>query len=329
VASWARAGFPGGWARVATAAAFAAVLLASCARHDAAPPEPARLIGSIGRQPGQFSKPRAVAVSQAGELVVVDRSGRVQVLDLATGKYLRKWSLPAYANGTPTGVSMDPNDDTLWVADTHYQRILHYDLNGRLLHRFGTRGTDPGQMIFPTDVCPSPDGRTLWVTEFGLRCRVMRFTREGAFLGEWGSGEYEYEDVERAQAAVAAPDGRIFVADAGRHRVLIFNAEGEPVGSWGEPGEAPGQLSYPYDLAFDGEGMLYICEYGNSRISRFSPDGRFLGSWGVPGYRPGELFTPWGVAVAPNGAVVVADTNNSRIQVLDHPAQAFAKAGAT
>ncbi len=287
----------------------------------------ARVIGAVGRQPGYFVKPRAVAVTDADELVVIDRSGRIQVFDVNSGEFLRKWDLQDWTNGTPTGFSIDPKDGTMWVADTHYQRIIQYDTQGKILTQWGKEGTNPGEMIFPTDVCPDPDGKTVWVCEYGLRCRVMQYTREGEFVQEWGSGEYEYSDLQRPMAIAVDADGHILVADAGNHRILTFDRDGTLLNSWGTPGEEPGMLKYPYDMALAADGSLYLCEYGNSRVSRFTAKGEFLGAWGHPGHEPGGLFAPWGVAVCPDGRVVVADTNNGRLQVISKPLKAFVREG--
>lgn len=283
------------------------------------------IVGKLGRQPGQFVKPRAVALTKDDQLLVIDRSGRIQRFDSISGEYQSKWQLQEFSNGTPTGMTIDPRDGTIWLADTHYQRIVHYDHEGNILFQFGKHGTNPGEMIFPTDVCPDPADGSLWICEYGLRSRIMHYSATGEFLGEWGSGEYEYTELQRPMAITVTNDGRIFVADGGNHRILIYNRKGELLDSWGEAGEAPGQIKYPYDLAFDNEGMIFICEYGNSRVSRFTSTGEFLGMWGVPGHDPGELFSPWGVAVGPDGRMAIADTNNGRVQLIAHPEELFRK----
>jgi DNA-binding beta-propeller fold protein YncE len=307
---------------------LALVLAAACGRDPGGTGSaPTRIIGSQGRQPGQFSKPRAVAMTAAGDLVVIDRTGRVQRLDAETGEVRAKWLLPRFDNGTPTGMTLSGDEKTLWIADTHYQRILQYDLEGRLLFSFGEAGTEPGQMIFPTDVCPDPLDGSLWVCEYGLRSRIMHFSATGEFLAEWGSEEYAYADLQRPMAISMDGQGRLFVVDGGNHRVLAYNRAGELLFSWGEAGEAPGQLKYPYDLAFGPDGTVFICEYGNSRVSHFTAEGEFLGIWGGPGHGPGELFSPGGVAVDAQGTVAVTDTNNSRVQIIERAGRAFTRGG--
>jgi len=284
--------------------------------------EEVKVLGEVGLQPGQFTKPRAVTFTDNEELVIIDRSGRIQIFNEDL-EYKTEWKLPAYSNGTPTGISIDPGDGSIWIADTHYQQILNYDIAGNLINSWGEDGTGPGQMIFPTDVYPDPDGETLWITEYGLRSRVMHFTRDGEFINEWGSGEYEYTDLQRPMAVVVDDRGRIFVADAGNHRILVFNREGERTDVWGEPGNGPGELKFPYDLSLGHDGSLYVCEHGNHRISRFSSDGEFLGDWGKPGWYPGQITSPWGLAISNQDTLAIADTYNGRIQLLTDATRFF------
>lgn len=283
-----------------------------------------RVLGEAGRQPGQFSRPRAVGITSRSELVVIDRTGRIQVLDLATGGFLHQWWLDDFENGTPTGLAIDPLDDTLWIADTHYHRVLQYNVAGELLFVFGEEGIDRGQFLFPTDVAVSPDGGILWVTDYGRRNRVMKFTRQGEYLTEFGEEEWHNADLNRPQSIVTSPDGlELFVIDAGNSRVNVYNHDGELLRRIGLAGDQPGQLKYPMDIALGADGLLYIAEYENCRISRFTLDGEFRGTWGEPGRVPGRLFAPWGVAIGPRGQMVIADTNNQRLQVIDRPDRHF------
>ncbi len=293
----------------------------------------AKIIGEHGLQPSQFSRPRAVAFFNDERFMVIDRTGRVQRFD-GDGNYEMLFRLPSFDNGTPTGISIDPTDDSMWIADTHNQRILQYNAEGELLFTFGVDGTGPGQLIFPTDVCPDPDGKSLWISEYGLRSRVMQFTREGEFVKEWGSGEYEYSDLMRPMAIVVDSTGKIFIADAGNHRILVYNRAGERLAVIGNPGRKPGEFKYPYDLALDAEERLYVLEYGNDRVSCFTISGeptsdefgKFVDSWGTSGYQPNQVHSPWGLAISKSGIMAIADTYNGRVLLMPNaPAQFTAK----
>ena len=73
--------------------------------------------GSHGDAPGLFQRPRFVAVSCAGEVLVSDTT-RVQVF-AADGTFVRCLHLPAGVHGAfqPTGVAVTPSGDVV-VCDS-------------------------------------------------------------------------------------------------------------------------------------------------------------------------------------------------------------------
>lgn len=302
----------GAW-RLAAIVTVACLLLA-CGDGFRIPREPTKVFGRRGSGPGRFEKPRAVAVSPVDStLVVIDRAGRVQVFD-AEAAFLREWRMPDIEKGTPTGCSIDRRNRLL-VADTHYHRIMIYDLKGELLDRFGSYGDAPGQMIYPTDVVCDAEGN-YYVSEYGEldMDRVMKFSPAGEFLKQWGDhGSAPGEFLRPMSLAIGGE--RLYVADSCNHRIQVFDFEGRRLNVFGEMGDEVGQFKYPYDIAVDAHGEVYVCEYGNHRVQRFSAEGRPLSAWGGYGREPGLFCAPWGVAVDPRGTLVVVDTMNFRLQI--------------
>lgn len=275
----------------------------------------ATIIGRRGLAPGEFFKPRAVSLDAAGRLFVIDRSGWVQRL-APDGAPERRWRLPAWDNGTPTSLKIDAAGD-LWIADTHYGRILIYSPDGELLRQFGEQGDGPGQMIFPTDLALDGTG-TVYVTEYGVKVRVLKFTEQGEFIEEWNprdpaTGE---ELLMRPMGIVWEPERRdLLIADSCHHRLVRMSTVGEITAVIGREGRGPGEFRYPYDLALGPAGDIYVVEYENARVQRLRPDGTPVAAWGRQGRAVGELWSPWGVAVRAEGDVIVADTENHRLQV--------------
>ena len=64
--------------------------------------------------------------------------------------------------GKPVGLSFAP-DGNLYVADTHYHRVVVFTPAGKLIHQFGSFGETDGCFIYPTDVAFAGDGRILSV----------------------------------------------------------------------------------------------------------------------------------------------------------------------
>lgn len=276
-----------------------------------------RVLGSEGRSLGRFHFPRGIDISPSGLLAISDKTGRIQILNL-DGKGLIEWHMPKMDNGTPTGVvfdATDPTTETLLVADTHNSRIMRYSLDGGLMGTFGEYGSNPGQMIYPTDLAVDTEGH-IYVTEYGQHDRILKFDRDGKFIEQWGDFGEDEGEFQRPLALIFVPPDRITVADSCNHRVQTFSLAGELLSVWGETGRAPGQFSYPYDIVLGNDGLLYVAEYGNNRIQCFAQDGKFMGSFGKPGREPGEFGTPWGIAAAPDGLLYIADTLNHRLQVL-------------
>lgn len=268
--------------------------------------------GRWGRGPGQFQKPRAIALDAQGRIYTVDMTARIQVFDRA-GTLLRSWRTPAQENGRPTGLSIDRAGNLL-VADTHYYRVLTYSPEGELVRTLGgTRGSKPGEFGFVTDAVQAADG-CYFVAEYGEHDRIQKFAPDGRFLLQWGGHGLAPGEFMRPQSLALDEQGRLWVADSCNHRIQIFDAQGKLLQVWGAPGTEPGKLSYPYDIVLVGNDTVYLCEYGNHRVQKFSRDGTSLGCWGGAGRGPGRLFNPWGIVRDPEGRTFVLDSLNHRIQ---------------
>jgi DNA-binding beta-propeller fold protein YncE len=274
---------------------------------------PQRVWGRRGIQPGDFVRPRAIAIDPQDRLYIVDFTARVQVYD-TDGKYLGPtWTTPDFRNGRPSGLSID-RDGHLIVSDSHYHCFRIYDENGKELHRFGGEdGSQPGQYGYVSDVVQDAEGH-YYVSEYKSNERITKLDAEGHVLACWGEPGTEPGQFSHIRALALGPDGLLYVADACNHRVQVFDRDGKLVRTWGGPGEEPGKLGYPYDLAFGTKGELYVVEFGNNRVQKFDVEGHTLGCWGGPGREPGKLHSPWALAVDSQGRVHVVDTENHRVQ---------------
>ena len=312
-----------------------AVVLVGC--RESAPSggprlEAERWFGSPGRGRGQFEYPRALDIDpRDGTLVVVDRQARLQRFD-RDGRYLGEWAMPEKALGKPTGLGIGP-DGRVWVADTHYHRVICWSPEGRELLRFGEYGTGPGQFIFPCDAEVGPDGN-VWVSEFGGNDRVQVFRPDGSFVRQFGSPGRAPGQFDRPQSIAFSPDGReVFVADACNHRIQVLDLEGRPLRCFGRDSSPPVDMAFPYGLEPVGDGTLLVTEFGNHRIHRIAgTDGRDLGTAREVGGAPVPLLLhvvdgdrvrsmpsgenalrfPWAVGVRGDEAFIL-DSGHSRV----------------
>lgn len=269
--------------------------------------------GRTGRGPGEFIYPRAIDIASDGSLFIIDKTGRIQRLS-PEGNFLDVIKMPLTEAGKPTGLSVAPNGN-LYIADTHYHRIVVFSPDGKLIDEFGRFGQENGCFIYPTDIAFSEDGR-IFISEYGGNDRISVFSKQGDFLycfGTAGSGAGQF--ARPAALCVDRVRKCLYVADACNHRIAIYNLDGKLLGYIGSVGRAQGQLRYPYDLVLLPDGTLVVCEYGNNRIQLFSPEGRSLAVYGCAGRQLGQLAYPWGLAVDGRGRAFIVDAGNNRIQV--------------
>ncbi len=295
-------------------AAWLAACIVACDEQPTGAPGVVVVYGRTGLGPGEFSYPRAAAFSVTQRVYVVDKAARIQGF-ATSGEYACGWRMPEWSAGKPTGIGCGP-DGRVYLADTHYARVMVFEPDGRPVAQFGSRGTGPGQFVMPTDVAVDAQG-FVYVGDYGGNDRISKFAPDGTYLlsfGRPGGGDGE---LQRPQSLVVAADGTLWVADACNHRICHFSAAGEFLGTFGRSGAAVGELRFPYGLTLLPDDTLVVCEYGNNRLQRFRMSGESLGVWGTAGRGPGQLAYPWDVVAGPNEHLFVVDSGNNRVQVID------------
>lgn len=272
------------------------------------------VLGSRGNAPGQFVKPRSIAVDRDDNVYVCDMTGRIQKFD-PDGNYLLQWQMPEIKRGRPKGMACD-HEGNIVVVEPHYSRINHFTTEGRLVSQWGVHGRDSGQLSFPRAVAVGADG-SAYVSEFQIVERVQRFQpdRQAVLFEVRGAGHAKSQ-FNRAEGLSLSPSGELFVADSCNHRVQVFRTDGTFVREFGQAGSERGEFSYPYDVRVDEQGRQYICEFGNSRLTVLDSEGEVLELIGRPGSAPGEFNNPWSLALDSRGNLYVADSQNHRVQKL-------------
>jgi len=159
-------------------------------------------------------------------------------------------------------------------------------------------------MLDPHGIAITRDGTLLIADQ--LNHKVLRYSKEGKYLGELGrgSGSEEGQFIEPRIVAVAA-DGRIFVSDSkgDRPRIQVFSPEGEFIRMFAEKGRPEGMLLRCHGMDFDEAGRLFATDVDNMRVNVYDPQGEFLYQWGEEGLAPGQFNAPHGLFVDRSGDV--------------------------
>jgi DNA-binding beta-propeller fold protein YncE len=124
----------------------------------------------------------------------------------------------------PTGVCAD--NDTVFVCEREADRISVFSRSeGALLRRFGSQGSDDGQLNSPTALCFMNRTRHIAVAEYHNH-RISVFTLEGVFVRHVGA-----DKLAHPHGVACSEFDELVVADYNgldrRRGVYAFTASGE------------------------------------------------------------------------------------------------------
>lgn len=244
------------------------------------------LVFKAPRKPGQasasaeaegLSKPRGLAVTQDGLVLVADsKNNRVVVLK-ADGTLKKRFGKLGTAKGElrePCDVAVAP-DGSVYVADTFHT----LDPNGGL-----------------------PWGR------------VQKFDDDFDFDAVLAKPEEGSAEWFGPRALAVDPDGRVWVSDTGNHRLAVYGKDGKFIKSVGQKGAGPLEFQEPFGLAFDAQGNAYVADRLNFRIQVVSKDFRALRQFKVDGWENTQINVEPYVAVdAKRGRVYVSDPTHKKV----------------
>lgn len=216
----------------------------------------------------RFAAPIGIALGRNSELLVADAElGRVFRLgpdgtplgDFGAGQLTR-----------PTGVARDAARGRIFVADTHAHDIKVFDDDGRLLARWGRRGSGPGELNYPTHLAFS-DG--LLIVCDSANARVQGFDSEGLATLSFGERGLYVGNLVRPKGVAADDEGNVYVVESMHDTLLVFDRQGRLLMSIGGTGQEVGRFFLPAGVWVDGRNRIFVADMFNGRVSVF----QFLG----------------------------------------------------
>jgi DNA-binding beta-propeller fold protein YncE len=225
------------------------------------------------------------------------------------GNLLRAWEQVSVKQAH--GIRVD-GEGNVWGVDVTGQVVRKYTPEGRVLLVVGTEGKtgdNDSRTAFnrPTNVAFAPNG-DFYVSDGYINARVVHFSKDGAYLGQWGhkgAGDGEFDLVHDI---VLDKRKRLLVGERNNQRIQIFDLEGKLLGKWTGIGS-------PWALAYVArEDAVYVADGLNSRVAKLNMDGDVVGVFGGPGKAPGQFDGLHGIAVDSTGAIYVAEVTNQRVQ---------------
>ena len=135
--------------------------------------------------PIKFGPVTAVATDAADRVYVFHRGKKPIAVFDRDGKFVRAWGDGLIK--TAHGLRLD-RDGNVWVTDLGHHLVMKFDPQGKPLLTLGTKGKagdSKDRFDKPADVAFGAAGEIYVADGYG-NSRVVKFSRDGKFLKEWG-----------------------------------------------------------------------------------------------------------------------------------------------
>ena len=212
----------------------------------------------------------------------------------------------------PYGIASNSRGEMI-VSEFGGDQVSVFDVGGRRIRTFGSRGGRPEQMKSPACIAVD-DTDNIYVSS---QHKLQKFTSSGELIkciGRRGSKEGEF-NVPRG---VTIHSNQVYVCDEDNHRIQVFDLDLNFIHSIGSRGSGRGKFVSPYDVEFDTTRNMYAVEFINNRVQVMDSRGQFIRMFGQEG--EGKLSHPTALHIA-DKYVYVSDFYNNRIAVYETSGQ--------
>lgn len=233
-------------------------------------PTPPTSVAGVPAGPWNFIQVASVAVAARGNILVLHRGAHPIMEFETTGTFVRSWGDGMFSEGKvgaipeahwtddkshysavygPAGctscgahsVRVDPQGN-IWVVDAPGHVVYKLNPAGTEIMRLGTKGvsgTGPQTFNMPTDIAFAANG-DLYVTDGYVSARVVKYSRDGKYLSQWGKRGKGPGEFGLPHNLVIDAQGRVYVTDRDNERIQVFDGNGKFLSQWIGTGSVSG-----------------------------------------------------------------------------------------
>ena len=159
----------------------------------------------------------------------------------------------------PCGITISP-DGHIYVCDVSNHCVCVFDVNGKFLFSFGSRGSGDECFDDPRDLCFASDG-FLYIADVN-NSRICVYDKGGRCIRKFTT-TYKPKHID------ATDCGHLIASSWFFDEVMVYTTGGDLVHVFGEQGSGSGQFDCPTGVSVDSNGLIYIADYVNHRIQVF------------------------------------------------------------
>ncbi len=272
-----------------------------------------------------LSNPYGMAVDKAGNLYVADsKVGAIFIFNTETKDCELIKSGVGVRFGMIVGLAMD-DDDTLFVSDGLFHRVLIYDSKHKFVTSFNEGMAEPAGLALDTE------NRQLYVVDTAQDQVLVYDADSHKLIRKIGTAGQKHRltspgNFGMPTNAAVDKDGNLYVADTWNDRVEVFDADGEFIRAFGKNGDGPGRFTRPKGIGIDSDGHVWVADAVQDKIQIFTPEGQFLMRMGTHGGLPGQFSSVAGLTVDRQNRIFTSEIYPGRVQMFRYFTDAEAKA---
>ncbi|HKS21911.1 MAG TPA: hypothetical protein VJZ76_03860 [Thermoanaerobaculia bacterium] len=236
---------------------------------------------------GPYARGVMLSSTEAGQVVLASLSGGLAARD--------DWSTVMTGFVRPTGIARSREPEGPFGPTTLKRKVYVADAGDHTIRAIG--------WILSFEACPQGKRETILAGNPGHPGYAD------------GTGSAALFDTPRGVAT--APDGSVYVSDAGNNAIRKITPEGVVT-------TVASNLNTPSGIDVNDKGEVFFVDTFNHVIRMIGTDGKLVtvaGQLGVSGFADGDAASakfnaPVGLKVAPDGSIVIADTGNNVIRRL-------------
>ena len=255
------------------------------------------------KSPGELNGPGSLAIHyKTGNIYIADLSNHhVQVFS-CNGDYLFMFSEKM---NKPVGICISQNK--VFVIQVFGHCINMYELEGKLIKSFGSKGNGEAQFNRPNGLDVSDRNNNIYVCDSDNH-RIQILTKELKYHSVLGVDLLEYpKDVKVTR-------DRVLVLAVSDPCVFVFNSDHVLTNRLIARGDSK-QTNHPCRFDIDREYNIIMSDYSNHCVYVFNQEGEQLHKFGKEGQGIGEFHEPFGIALDNTGhIIIVCHKNNNCLQ---------------
>lgn len=194
-----------------------------------------------------------------------NRAHEVKAVDITNG------TVNSYLPATEkliNPVDLTQSGNVIYILDAGSSRVYSFNTQSQVMTSQAIRDSLGQPIIFASSFAYDDINGLFYILD-QVQSRILIISRDGNYLGEFGSFGNNDGQITRGGALILGHDGNVYVTDRYQGRVLAFTTEGEFIGNIDLLDSDNGRMMIPTGLGIDTQRLLYVASTESAEIHIF------------------------------------------------------------